>query len=313
MVDNEILDRPVFKRLSANDTAGSVGHQGGLVIPKDIAPYFPPLDANNDPANPTSEATIRAELFVDGFKVGDVETRYQHQTWGGTRSPEHRLTSNLGNLRKLASAEDFVLFQRFLDDPARMRISLIRQGTPEFVRIANFAGPARWGVLDRDDPPVSLQEISKAKAELDSIPPNIFADDRRTIESRTTRLARHKAFRDRVLGLYGNRCAFSGKQLMTPAGLTGLDAAHIIPVTSKGSDHPVNGVALAKDIHWAFDKGLIGVDADRRIIVPGSVTALTENAEISRFAGRSIAESHDTSMLASEEGFAWHRQFTLEK
>ena len=62
----DYLDRPVFKRLAANDTSSAPGHQGGIVIPLELVPYFPVLESNNESKRPTSEVEITAELLVDG-------------------------------------------------------------------------------------------------------------------------------------------------------------------------------------------------------------------------------------------------------
>jgi putative restriction endonuclease len=37
-------DSPVYKVLAANDTSSAPGHQGGVVIPKKLWEYFPPLN-----------------------------------------------------------------------------------------------------------------------------------------------------------------------------------------------------------------------------------------------------------------------------
>ena len=109
------------------------------------------------------------------------------------------------------------------------------------------------------------------------------------------------------MALYANTCAFTGRQLQTPSGLVGLDAAHVVPVRSRGSDHPVNGIALAKDIHWAFDKGLIGVSEGRTIIVPQPVCAMRENRDLAILQGKPIGEANIVNKRASSESFAWHR------
>ena len=92
----ESFDYAVFKVLANNDTGGAPGHQGGIVIPKDIADFFPPLPSVTSAENPTVEAILTADLFREGHFLETIQTRYQHQTWGGNRSPERRLTANLG-------------------------------------------------------------------------------------------------------------------------------------------------------------------------------------------------------------------------
>ncbi|MGH8645007.1 MAG: HNH endonuclease [Gammaproteobacteria bacterium] len=73
---------------------------------------------------------------------------------------------------------------------------------------------------------------------------------------------RSRRFRAAVLGAYAHRCAFCRVQLSL------LDAAHILPVSAPGStDEIVNGVALCKLHHFAYDENLVSFDASYRIAV----------------------------------------------
>jgi putative restriction endonuclease len=56
-------------------------------------------------------------------------------------------------------------------------------------------------------------------------------------------------------------------------GRTEVDAAHIQPVGDGhgGSDSVRNGLALSKTVHWMFDRGLLSVDSDHRILSAGSL------------------------------------------
>lgn len=93
--------------------------------------------------------------------------------------------------------------------------------------------------------------------------------------------------------------------------MLGLDAAHVIPVSDNGSDHPANGLALTKDLHWAFDRGLIGVASDRTIEVPCSVRALPGNEFLRDLHRQPIREARDANLHVMEEALAWHRNNRL--
>ena len=307
-----MLDSSVFKKLAHNDTGRARGHQGGIVIPKAIAQFFPPLPAVTTASGPTVDSALTADLFVDGQRVSTAVTRYQHQTWGGTRPPERRLTDNLGALRNEAQENDILLFTKDLDDDGYIQLHLIRQGTPEYNLLASRLGSARWGPLDPDNPPVSITELSEAEDRLRTLaeqPPSPFLDARRTVEVTSVRKARDRAFRDILLDQYDARCAFTGRKFLSPVGrgVLGLDAAHVVPVSDRGSDHPANGLPLTKDLHWAFDRGLIGVAADRTILVPDSVGALPGNEFLSGLHGRPIREARDRRLRVMEEALDWHR------
>jgi putative restriction endonuclease len=311
-----MLDTSVFKKLAHNDTGKARGHQGGIVIPKAIAQFFPPLPAVIASGAPTVDSILVADLFVDGKRVGTVRTRYQHQTWGGTRPPERRLTDNLGALRNEASENDLLLFTKDLDDDGYIQLHLIRQGTPLYQALTARIGDRRWGPLDPSDPPVTIEQITIANAQISdtaSQQPVAFAGDRETIEARTVRKARDRAFRNKILEQYGYRCAFTGRKFVSPLGemVLGLDAAHVVPVSDNGSDHPANGLALTKDLHWAFDRGLIGVADDRTILVPTSVSTLPGNEFLRHLHGQPIREARDGNLRVMEEALAWHRNNRL--
>lgn len=87
-------------------------------------------------------------------------------------------------------------------------------------------------------------------------------EERRRIIRVITTLYRASDFREKVLTAYGHRCAFCRVQLSL------LDAAHIIPVNGPGStDEVVNGVALCKTHHFAYDANLVSFDANYEIEV----------------------------------------------
>lgn len=311
-----MLDTSVYKKLAHNDTGKAAGHQAGIVIPKAISQFFPQLPAAAAPGSPTVDTTLNADLFVDGRRVDSVKTRYQHQTWGGTRPPERRLTDNLGALRNAATEDDIVLFTKDLADDGYIQLHLITQGSAEYAALEARLGPKRWGPLDPSDPPVSIAQMDEADAfiELEAAEPaRAFDEERDTTATVTVRRARDRAFRRKVLDQYENRCAFSGRRFASPgpSSVFGLDAAHVVPVSANGSDHPANGLPLTKDLHWAFDRGLIGVGADRRILVPQSVGTIEGNEFLAGLHGETIREAKDPALRVMDEALRWHRDNVL--
>lgn len=307
-----MLDTSVFKKLAHNDTGQARGHQGGIVIPKAISQFFPPLPAVTAIAGPTVDSFLSAELFVNGRRVDTVQTRYQHQTWGGTRSPERRLTDNLGALRNQAEKDDLLLFTKDLDDDGYIQLHLIKQGTAEYEAINVTIGDERWGPLDPLNPPVSVDQIAEAEeyvAVEAHETPYAFDEDRAMTETTTTRKARDRAFRGKVLDQYDDRCAFTGRKFVSPVGsrVLGLDAAHVIPVSENGSDHPANGLPLTKDLHWAFDRGLIGVANNRTIYVPASVRIIPGNEFLRDLHGQPIREAREPNLRIMPEALEWHQ------
>lgn len=83
----------------------------------------------------------------------------------------------------------------------------------------------------------------------------------------TMRKYRDPSFQRLVKNAYGSRCAISGIELRNGGGRPEVQAAHIMPVKDGGPDTIDNGLALSGTVHWMFDRGLISVAEDHRILV----------------------------------------------
>ncbi len=302
-------DTPVFKILAPNDTSERPGHQGGIVIPKDIEDFFPDVTGTTSPSHPTADVEITADLAIGSNFLSQVRTRYQYQTWGGTRKPERRLTSNLGPIRDQAVGGDIALFSRDIDNPQRMLITLLKQGNPEHAAIVAANPKRRWGVVTGLLPPTKNFDVRRARAEIEALKQRefvLFDPNRRQIESIARRKARNRAFRDALFGAYGPLCQASSEVIVADHNRCNLDAAHIVPVEVGGTDDPRNGLVLSKDIHWAFDNGLFTIGDDYRISVRPNALAQATASPLTRIHGRelSIGTGH---LRPSVEALRWHR------
>lgn len=306
-------DLPFFKVLANNDTGAASGHQGGIVIPKDLRQFFPGLSDVTSSWNPTTDQRIEADLFVENRFLSSVSTRYQYQTWGGTRTPESRLTDQLSSLRNLAHGEDILIFQRGIDRLDRYRLTLVRRSSDEYGMLQGLVAEKRWGILGASTPMSDL-ELADALDQEQQRESSIFSitdDNASQVESRTFRIARSVAFRLSVTKLYGYTCSVCGESLKSPRGMMELDAAHIVPRSRLGADDARNGIALCKRHHWAFDAGLFGIGNQREIIVPQSVKKITDNAVLVNLNGTPIREASELHLRAHADAFAWHRENTL--
>jgi putative restriction endonuclease len=98
-----------------------------------------------------------------------------------------------------------------------------------------------------------------------SEPPAPF--ERSIVEMMVSRPFRERSFMHNVRAAYSNRCAITGLRLINGGGRPEVQAAHIQPVASKGPDSVRNGLALSGTVHWMFDRGLISIGDDYKILV----------------------------------------------
>ncbi|MFC7699475.1 HNH endonuclease [Bradyrhizobium sp. GCM10028915] len=307
-MDELEFDKPVFKQLAPNDTGQAAGHQGGMVIPKDLDPYFPQLQGKTSAANPTIDENIRAILVVGGQEVATVNTRYQFQTWGGARSPERRITGNLGPLRDKAAGDDILMIERSLEDRSLYRLTLLKRGSQKHKAVLAASSGKRWGVVNPLDPPVSESELDEAEAEQETHekkPLDLFDNEAASVETRSKRIARGRAFQKLTSKYYDNKCALCGAGFVTAKGCE-VEAAHIVPRSKKGADDARNGIALCRSHHWAFDKGMWGVGADGKIVVATIHGGKGSNDLLKPFAGKVPAPPKHASMTPDPKAWAWH-------
>jgi hypothetical protein len=98
----------------------------------------------------------------------------------------------------------------------------------------------------------------------------LAAEDAQIEDIRGATLFGSDSFRDFVLLAYEYRCAITNVSIQHNK-LNNLEAAHIQPRAHTGTFLPCNGIALSRDMHWAFDKGLFTISDDYEIIVHDAV------------------------------------------
>ena len=91
----------------------------------------------------------------------------------------------------------------------------------------------------------------------------------------TLRTVRDRVFRRVVLRAYDGRCAVTGLKIINGGGRAEAEAAHIRPVEANGPDVVGNGIALSGTVHWMFDRGLISLSDELRILVSRHVNDQT--------------------------------------
>lgn len=90
--------------------------------------------------------------------------------------------------------------------------------------------------------------------------------ERPVIPTLVNRKFRDRIFAKHVRDAYESRCAVTGLRIINGGGRAEMEAAHIRPVEHHGPDFVRNGLALSRTVHWMFDRGLISVDDDYRLL-----------------------------------------------
>lgn len=110
-------------------------------------------------------------------------------------------------------------------------------------------------------------------------------------------------FRDFVMVGYENLCAVT-RTVIKYENYMNLEAAHIKPKSHGGLFLPNNGIAMSRDIHWAFDKGFFSLNDDFNIIVHPKTTS----DYLHSFAGKQIKLPPNNFFVPDLANIQYHRE-----
>jgi putative restriction endonuclease len=143
------------------------------------------------------------------------------------------------------------------------------------------------------------QAIDPRNAERLDVPPEALAAaadvlksppaaerDFRIVSVLNNRIIRDASFRADVYDAYDNRCAATGLQIFDNRGNSEVHAAHIWPVADGGPDVVQNGIALSATVHWLFDRHLISITDDYRLLIATDRVPPEFRALFERFGGQ---------------------------
>jgi putative restriction endonuclease len=125
---------------------------------------------------------------------------------------------------------------------------------------------------------------------------------------------RDARFRIRVVHGYLFTCALTGHRLVTASGASLVEAAHIHAFADSRSNDPENGLALSRNAHWLFDKGLWTVETKRKneFLIRVATEQFDESSpfghSLKLFDGRPLFFAPETRLRPNFEYFAWHRE-----
>jgi putative restriction endonuclease len=139
-----------------------------------------------------------------------------------------------------------------------------------------------------------------------------FDEQRERTTFTVSRIVRDRVFRKIVLSAYDQRCAISGLKLINGGGRAEVAAAHIRPVEQNGPDIINNGIALSGTAHWMFDRGLISLADDLRILVSRQANDPDAVRGFINPSGRALQPVRGSDR-PHPHFLQWHREFCFKQ
>ena len=127
-------------------------------------------------------------------------------------------------------------------------------------------------------------------------------------------VGREARFRLDIVPTYLYTCALTGYRVTTISNGTIVDAAHIHQFSDSRNNDLRNGLALCKNAHWLFDKGLWSIDGDYRILVANDVFAeeSPDQKPLREYHGERLRLPKERSAWPDPRHLAWHRKHKFQ-
>jgi len=157
------------------------------------------------------------------------------------------------------------------------------------------------GVISEFESKVSaIKNVNEAEVVIDATVTDRFkSTDSKALEN----LFNASTFRDFVMVGYSNLCAITGTVIKYDNYMN-LEAAHIKPKSHGGLFLPNNGMALCRDLHWAFDKGFFTLTKNLEVMVHPKTTS----DYLRSFEGRQIRLPSDAFFIPNLDNVYYHNK-----
>ena len=124
---------------------------------------------------------------------------------------------------------------------------------------------------------------------------------------------RGSVFKREIPKIYNNTCCISGMKIDSTISVSMVDACHIVPFSESYDDTITNGIALCPNLHRAFDRGLIGIDENYRVVVSSVFKEDETSYSIRVFERQQILLPTLEKYYPSLENIRWHNENVFKR
>lgn len=112
--------------------------------------------------------------------------------------------------------------------------------------------------------------------------------------------------------IYNNTCCISGLKIDSKLSFSMIDACHIRPFSESHDDTITNGISLCPNLHRAFDRGIISISNDYKVMVSPLFTEDDNVYGIRQFENKSILLPLNEEHRPFISNLEWHRENIFE-
>lgn len=217
--------------------------------------------------------------------------------------------TNIKGFNQLKSMVDYAevdkeLFQLFIDLASNnvLQQFLLDEYFPVTKRKFNRSVAEQGKLFDDLENKILHEDGVEYRAEIDAL---MQRHDEEEI------FLRGSMFKREIPKIYNYTCCISGMRIDAAANISMIDACHIIPFSTSHDDTITNGIALCPNLHRAFDRKLIGIDREYRVIISKAFKETDSDYMIARFDGKQILLPHEKKYWPDRYKLNQHREGLL--
>jgi putative restriction endonuclease len=125
---------------------------------------------------------------------------------------------------------------------------------------------------------------------------------------------RGSIFKREIPKIYRNTCCITGLSISATFSISMIDACHIKPFSESHDDTISNGLALSPNMHRAFDRGLITINEEYRVVVSEKFREDSSSPySIKQFNDHSILLPLNNKYYPGLKNLEWHKENVLNQ
>jgi putative restriction endonuclease len=268
---------------------------------------------NQVPITPELVAAFKENwsLLVDTHHQADfTQPFYYLQTEGFWHVVTRTGQAMPAHIRSIQTLNTLVSYGTF-DEP--LYAFLLEPGSRTLIRQAlldTYFPLTKINYRQNQQPGAYIQAIEN---KLLNEPATVYASEIRQADEEEV-FVRGGVFKKMVPKVYKYACCISGMQVTSIYDVSLVDACHIVPFSVSHNDTIGNGISLCPNLHRAFDRGLISIDAEYRVLISDSFSETEESPySFRQWQGKPIALPANPQYYPSPENLATHREKRFER
>lgn len=302
---------------------GTVQYARGryIYISKDHDDFFPHLSevVLNDKAflkmsMPFSEDCIYATFgYHNSLNIQDA---LGHEFGKGRNEMRIYLNNQLDNGKQYFHPGEILVIEKVPHEESFVyMVSIFARHQPEYENLLPLINAHKgFGIVDEELPYIRQRQISETTAAIsDNVASAIIAGQESVARDNESAdevalgagLFNSSTFHDFVMQAYNYKCAVTNQAIFCN-NLLNLEAAHIKPRAHNGLFLPCNGIAMSRDMHFAFDKGFFTIDEQYKVLVHPDV--LRTDSYINVYNGQDLRLPQIDYFKPNQNYLEYHRE-----